>query len=334
MHLGYVVRRIAQFLIVLWAAATLNFFLPRLAPGNPVRERLLSAASEGGMLQAGIEEMVRAYNEQFGLDKPLWVQYGRYMWHIAHLDFGYSIANYPAKVSTMILGALPWTIGLLTLSAVIAFMLGTLLGALIAWPRAPRVFQYLIVPMITLSAIPYFLLGLVLIYIFGIALPLLPLSGGYSLGAIPHLTLPFIMDILRHMFLPSLSIVLASAGFWSLGMRGMMITTKGEDYINFAEAKGLRDRRIFLNYAVRNAVLPQVTSFAINLGTIIGGSVIVEVIFGYPGIGSLLYSAIAGSDYFVIYGIVYMTVLAIAIATLLIDLIYPILDPRISYRRA
>lgn len=334
MHLGYVVRRIAQFLIVLWAAATLNFFLPRLAPGNPVRERLLSAASEGGMLQAGIEEMVRAYNEQFGLDKPLWVQYGRYMWHIAHLDFGYSIANYPAKVSTMILGALPWTIGLLTLSAVIAFVLGTLLGALIAWPRAPRVFQYLIVPMITLSAIPYFLLGLVLIYIFGIALPLLPLSGGYSLGAIPHLTLPFIMDILRHMFLPSLSIVLASAGFWSLGMRGMMITTKGEDYINFAEAKGLRDRRIFLNYAVRNAVLPQVTSFAINLGTIIGGSVIVEVIFGYPGIGSLLYSAIAGSDYFVIYGIVYMTVLAIAIATLLIDLIYPILDPRISYRRA
>jgi peptide/nickel transport system permease protein len=319
---------------VLWAAASLNFFLPRLAPGNPVRERLLSAASEGGSLQGGIEEMVRAYNEQFGLDKPLWVQYGRYMWHVAHLDFGYSIANYPAKVATMILGALPWTLGLLTLSALIAFVLGTLLGALIAWPRAPRVFQYLIVPMITLSAIPYFLLGLVLIYIFGIALPLLPLSGGYSLGAIPHFNLPFILDILRHMFLPSLSIVLASAGFWSLGMRGMMITTKGEDYINFAEAKGLRDRRIFLNYAVRNAILPQVTSFAINLGTIIGGSVIVEVIFGYPGIGSLLYSAIAGSDYFVIYGIVYMTVLAIAIATLLIDLIYPILDPRISYMRA
>jgi peptide/nickel transport system permease protein len=334
MQLGYVVRRIAQFLIVLWAAASLNFFLPRLAPGNPVRERLLSAASEGGSLQGGIEEMVRAYNEQFGLDKPLWVQYGRYMWHVAHLDFGYSIANYPAKVATMILGALPWTLGLLTLSALIAFVLGTLLGALIAWPRAPRVFQYLIVPMITLSAIPYFLLGLVLIYIFGIALPLLPLSGGYSLGAIPHFNLPFILDILRHMFLPSLAIVLASAGFWSLGMRGMMITTKGEDYINFAEAKGLRDRRIFLNYAVRNAILPQVTSFAINLGTIIGGSVIVEVIFGYPGIGSLLYSAIAGSDYFVIYGIVYMTVLAIAIATLLIDLIYPILDPRISYRRA
>jgi peptide/nickel transport system permease protein len=234
----------------------------------------------------------------------------------------------------MILGALPWTLGLLTLSALIAFVLGTLLGALIAWPRAPRVFQYLIVPMITLSAIPYFLLGLVLIYIFGIALPLLPLSGGYSLGAIPRFNLPFILDILRHMFLPSLSIVLASAGFWALGMRGMMITTKGEDFINFAEAKGLRDRRIFLNYAVRNAVLPQVTSFAISLGTIIGGSVIVEVIFGYPGIGSLLYSAIAGSDYFVIYGIVFMTVLTIAIATLLIDLIYPILDPRISYRRA
>lgn len=184
-----------------------------------------------------------------------------------------------------------------------------------------------------LSAVPQFLLGLILLYLFAILYRVFPLSGGYSIGAIPHLSVPFIFDILRHAILPGLSLVLVGIGFWALGMRGMMITTKGEDYINFAEAKGLRDRRIFFSYAIRNAVLPQVTGFAINLGTIISGVVIVEVIFGYPGMGSLLFNAISGSDYFLIYGIVYVTVLIIGLSTLLVDLLYPILDPRITYRR-
>lgn len=333
MPIGYLVRRIAQFFIVLWGAATLNFFLPRLAPGNPVRERLISMASQGGPLQDAIEEMVRAYNIQFGLDKPLWVQYGRYLYHLFQLDFGYSIANYPSKVSTMIMGALPWTIGLLVTTSILAFAIGTLLGALIAWPRAPRFFQYLVGPMMALSAIPYYLLGLVLVYLLGIVVPLFPLSGGYSIGTLPGFNLAFVLDVLRHSLLPALSIILAAIGFWALAMRGMMVTTRGEDYVTFAEAKGLRDRRIFLHYALRNAILPQTTAFAINLGTIVSGSVIVEVIFGYPGIGSLLYGAITALDYFVIYGVVFMTVLTIALATLIIDLLYPILDPRISYRR-
>jgi peptide/nickel transport system permease protein len=148
----------------------------------------------------------------------------------------------------------------------------------------------------------------------------------------PRLNLPSALDILHHATLPALSIVLVGIGFWSLGMRGMMITTAGEDYMNFAEAKGLHGRRIFLRYAVRNAILPQVTSLAINLGTVVSGSVVVEIVFGYPGIGSLLFKAINGLDYFVIYGILFMTVLAISLTTLLIDLLYPILDPRISYR--
>jgi peptide/nickel transport system permease protein len=173
-----------------------------------------------------------------------------------------------------------------------------------------------------------------LIFLLGVLFPILPLSGGYSIGVIPHLDVSFLLDILKHSLLPALSIVVTSTGFWMLGMRGMMITTQGEDYITFAEAKGLRNRRIFFSYAVRNAMLPQITNFAINLGTVISGLVIVEVIFAYPGMGSLLYSAITGSDYFLIYGIVYMTVLAIALATLVMDFLYPVLDPRISYRRA
>jgi peptide/nickel transport system permease protein len=334
MQLGYVLRRLLQFFVILWAAATINFFLPRLAPGNPVRERLISAASEGGPLQDGIEAMVQSYNKQFGLDKPLPVQYVLYVRHVAKLDFGYSIANYPDTVVSLIRRALPWTVGLLLVSSTIAFLLGTLLGALVTWPRAPRFVRYLMGPAVALSAIPYYLFGLMLIFLLGVLFPILPLSGGYSIGVIPHLDVSFLLDILKHSLLPALSIVVTSTGFWMLGMRGMMITTQGEDYITFAEAKGLRNRRIFFSYAVRNAMLPQITNFAINLGTVISGLVIVEVIFAYPGMGSLLYSAITGSDYFLIYGIVYMTVLAIALATLVMDFLYPVLDPRISYRRA
>jgi peptide/nickel transport system permease protein len=189
-----------------------------------------------------------------------------------------------------------------------------------------------VIPMMGLSSIPYYLLGLILVYLLGVVVPIFPLSGGYAVGVIPTVSLPFVFDVVSHATLPALSIVLAAIGFSALGMRGMMVTTRGEDYMSFAEAKGLPDRRIFLAYGVRNAILPQVTAFALNLGHIVSGSVIVEVVFGYPGIGSLLLQAINGLDYFLIYGIVFITVLAIAGATMLIDLLYPLIDPRISYR--
>ena len=333
-RLDYVLRRILQLGIMLWGAATLNFLLPRLSPGNPVRERLLNAMAQGGMQQAGVEEMVQAYNQQFGLDKPLWFQYFAYLWNALRLDFGYSIAEYPSRVLPMIMSALPWTIGLLLSATLISFAVGSLLGALIAWPRSPRILQYLVGPMMTLSAIPYYLLGLVMVYLVGVIVPLFPLSGGYAVGSIPRLNLPTIVDIVHHSILPGLSIVLVGIGFWSLSMRGMMVTTSGEDFITFAEAKGLRGWRIFLRYAMRNAILPQVTALAINLGTIVSGLVVVEVVFAYPGIGALLFRAINGLDYFVIYGVLFMTVLAIALATIIIDLLYPILDPRITYRGA
>ncbi|MBV9173566.1 MAG: ABC transporter permease [Chloroflexi bacterium] len=333
MRRDYVVRRLVQFVVVLWGAATLNFLLPRMAPGNPVRERLLNALATGGLQQQGTEQMVQAYNTQFGLDKPLWEQYLLYLWNLTHFNFGYSITEYPAQVLPLIMGALPWTIGLLLTATLLSFALGTLLGAIIAWPTSGRFSQQLVIPMMGLSAIPYYLLGLILVYVFGVLIPIFPLSGGYSVGAIPRLTWPFVADVVAHATLPALSIVLAAIGFSALGMRGMMVTTRGEDYMSFAEAKGLPNRQIFLAYGIRNAILPQVTAFALSLGHIVSGSVIVEVVFGYPGIGSLLLMAINGLDYFLIYGIVFMTVLAIAVATMIVDLTYPLLDPRISYRR-
>jgi peptide/nickel transport system permease protein len=334
MRFDYLVRRIIQFVVVLWGAATLNFVLPRLAPGNPVRERLLSALATGGYQQAGIEEMVSAYNEQFGLDKPLWIQYLLYLQHAFQLDFGYSIASYPAKVLNLIAAALPWTICLLLVSTLMSFALGTLLGALMAWPRSPKFLRHLVLPMMALSAIPYYLLGLVLVYGLGIILPVFPISGGYAIGSLPNLSWAFIQDAVYHSMLPALSIVLSAIGFWAIGMRGMMVTTEGEDYVVYAEAKGIPERGIFLHYALRNAILPQLTSLALSLGTVVSGAVVVEIVFGYPGVGSLLFQAIRALDYFVIYGVVFMTVLAIAIATVLLDLTYPLVDPRISYRGA
>jgi len=332
MRRSYAVGRLIQFVVILWGAATLNFFIPRLAPGDPVRTRLLMMSRTGSISQESITEMVKAYDQEFGLDQPLPVQYVRYLWDAVHLEFGYSLSQYPAKALTLITAALPWTIGLLFVATLLAFVLGTTLGALMAWPSAPRAFNYLVAPLLTLSSVPYYLLGLILVYLLSISQRIFPLSGGYATGTAPTLTIGFLLDVVHHAILPALSIVLAAVGFWALGMRGMMVTTEGEDYMIMAEAKGLPDRWIFYRYALRNAILPQFTSLAIALGAVVSGSVLVEVVFGLPGIGTLLYKSITGSDFFVIYGIVFIIIFAIALATLIIDLVYPLLDPRISYR--
>lgn len=331
---GYVIRRLIQFLVVIWGAATVDFIIPRLAPGDPVRERLFEMSQQGGYMQVGIEQMVKAYDKQFGLDQPMWQQYLHFLVNVTHLDFGYSLAQYPSKVTPLIMTALPWTIGLLVVSTLLAFLVGSVLGALIAWRGSPKWLGLLVAPLMTLSAIPYYLLGLVLIFGLAISRHVFPISGGYTVGTIPALNLPFVLDVLKHSILPAASIVLSAVGFWALGMRGMMVTTEGEDFMTMAEAKGLPGMWVFYRYAVRNAILPQFTSLAIALGYVVSGSVLVEVVFGYPGIGSLLFKAISSSDYFMIYGIVFIIILAIAVATLIIDLIYPLIDPRISYRKA
>jgi peptide/nickel transport system permease protein len=331
MSLGYILRRIGLLLVIIWAAATLNFFIPRLSPTrDPIRERLGQLAASGGLNAEGIEEMVKAYQEKFGLDKPLLEQYANYISDLLRLDFGYSMSSYPSRVVDLIAMALPWTLGLLIVSTLLSFTVGTLLGALTAWPGSPGVLKYLVTPFMTLSAIPYYLMGLILLYFLGVQLKIFPLFGGYTLGTTPGFNLPFIIGLLEHAILPALSIVLAGIGFWGLSMWGMMITTLGQDYVTLAEANGLKGRDIFFRYGLRNAILPQSTALALSLGFIVSGSVLVEVVFAYPGIGTLLFQGIRGSDFFLIYGIVFMIILSIGIATMLIDFIYPLLDPRIK----
>lgn len=334
MPAGYLIKRLSAFVLIVWAAASINFAIPKLSGADPVRERLMQAQSLGGVSSQSIEEVAKSYEKRFGLDQPLWKQYLRYLWDMGRFDFGFSIARFPTRVSSMILDALPWTLVLVTVSTLIAFAVGTLFGALLAWPRAPRLVHALAPPLLTLSAIPYYLLGLALIYLLAFTWKVFPLGGGYEIGTTPAWSWDFIQDAVRHSLLPALSIVLASMGFWALSMRGMMVTVQGEDYVTLAEAKGLKPRRIFLRYALRNAILPQTTALALALGHVASGAVLVEVVFGYPGVGSLLFQAIRGFDYTVIYGITFMVIVSIGLATLILDLLLPVLDPRITYRRS
>jgi peptide/nickel transport system permease protein len=312
-------------------AATLNLLLPLFAPGDPFRERLFQMSTTGGFTQTGVEEMVAEYQAKFGLDKPLVEQYFNYLWDMARFDFGYSLTLFPTRALDLIMQALPWTIGLLLVTTLLSFAIGTLLGAIIAWPKAPKWIEGLVAPLMTMAAVPYYLLGLILLYIFAFSLKWFPLSGGYQPGTQPNFSVGFMWDVLKHSILPAFSLILSALGFWALGIRGMMVTTSGEDYMLFAEARGLRERTIFTRYGLRNALLPQVTALALSLGNIVSGALLVEVIFTYPGVGSLLFKAIQGADYFVIYGIVFMVVLAIGLATMIVDLAYPLLDPRIRH---
>jgi peptide/nickel transport system permease protein len=333
MSAEYLAKRLGLFVLILWLASTVNFVLPRLGGQDPIRAQLGAQAAMGGASQNGMREMIAEYDTRFGLDKPILEQYFTYLSDTLHLEFNYSMAGYPTKVIDLIGRSLPWTITLLTVTTLLAWIIGTLLGATLVWGHAPRIVRYILPPILTLSAIPFFLLGLLLIYFLGFQLHWFPLRGGYDQGLLPSLQPAFLVNMAYHSVLPALAIILASIGTWTLGMRGLMIMTQGEDYLIFAEAKGLRNWTIFLRYAIRNALLPQLTALALALGNIVSGAVLVEVIFQYPGVGTLLFQAIRSSDFYVMQGVVFMIIVSIGLATVVLDLIYPLLDPRISYAR-
>ena len=331
MPIEYVAKRALQLLLIVFVAVTINFLIPRLIPGDPVESALQTKMAMTGNVNVDVQAVAAAYRAKFGLDKPLWLQYVNYWGSLLNRDLGVSLVDFPQPVVEKIQSAVPWTLALLSVSTVISFFLGSILGALIAWPRAPRVLHVLVPPFMLLSSVPFFLLGIVLLFTFSVIVPWFPPGGGFDPVSILRLDVPTVLDLLYHAILPSLALVLGSIGFWGLGMRAMMVSVLGEDHITFAESKGLPPERVFLWYGMRNALLPQVTSLAIALGSILSGAVLVEVIFNYPGLGGILFLAIAGKDYFVIQGIVLMLILALALSLFVVDLIYPLIDPRIRY---
>ncbi|RLT34316.1 MAG: ABC transporter permease [Chloroflexi bacterium] len=326
----YVLRRLGMWVLTIWLGATIIFIVPRLAPGDPVSAMVSRMLNQAGYVEnAGA--MIEAWRARFGLDGPWHVQYFSYLRSVLTFDLGFSLASFPSRVDDMVLQALPWTLGLLFVATLISFVLGNLIGALMAWRRTPAWVRNLLPVTLTFTSIPFFMLGILLIYVFAFGLRWFPPSGAYNSIHEIGWNWPFIKDVLYFGTLPALSIVVTSMGFWALGMRGMMITNDGEDYMILAEAKGLAPGRVFWFYGIRNSILPQVTALALNLGAIAGGATLVEYIFAYPGMGYLLYLGIVTNDYTLIQGIVFLLIMGTSTAVLILDLLYPLIDPRITY---
>jgi peptide/nickel transport system permease protein len=321
-----------MFLLTIWLGSSVIFFVPRLAPGDPVMAMITRMQGQGAVIEDSAA-LIAAWRARFGLDDPLFVQYLRFLGNSLTFDLGYSLANFPSKVEDLVARSLPWTIGLLLIATVLSFIGGNTVGALMAWRKTPNMVKQLLPLTLTFTSIPFFMLGILLLYIFAFGLGWFPVGGGFGRSVQAGLSWDFVRSVIYHGTLPAFSIVIASVGFWALGMRGMMITTDGEDYLTLATAKGLRSNRLFWLYAVRNAVLPQVTALALSIGTIASGAIVVEYLFSYPGMGYLLYLGIVNNDYTLIQGIVMITIVTTALAGLIIDLLYPILDPRISYQQ-
>jgi peptide/nickel transport system permease protein len=327
---GYLFRRLLIFFLTIWVAATIIWLIPRLAPTDPIAAMVAGMSSAGGFVEDS-EAIIEGWRERFGLDDPLWLQYLKYMGNLAKLDFGYSVANFPTPVSQIIGGALPWTIGLLFLAMTLTFLIGNFLGAIMVWTKTPGLIKSIIPLGMVFTSIPAILAGLLLLYIFAYTLNWLPTGNSYAFGTTPGFNLEFILDVIKHGTLPALSIILVSFGYWTLGMRGMMITVEGEDYMQLAHAKGLKSFYILYRYMIRNAILPQVTAFAITLGTLVSGQILVEYVFQYRGMGRVIYEAILARDFAVIQGGSFIVILMTALAVFVIDLIYPFIDPRISH---
>jgi len=331
--LNYFLRRLGMFLLTVWLGSTIIFIVPRLAPGDPVSANVGRIIAQGGSVE-NADELIEKWRADFGLDEPVPVQYIRYLGNLVTFNTGPSFTFLPAQVSELVGAAAPWTIGLLVLSTLISFVLGNTIGAVLAWRRTPKWIRRVLPVTMTFTAIPPFMLGIVLVSLFSFQLGLLPDGGAFDARNVePGLNPEFIGSVIQHGILPAMAIVLTSMGYWALGMRGMMITIDGQDYMVLAEAKGLHPSRVFLRYGIRNGILPQFTALALTMGSLAAGAVIIEVIFTYPGMGFLLYQAILNSDFNLIQGIVFYLILGVAFAVFAIDILYPIIDPRITYER-
>lgn len=332
LSLNYLLRRLGMWLLTVWLGSTLIFFIPRIGGGDPVAAMVSRMNQQAGFVE-GSAQMIEAWRARFGLDGPLYVQYWNYLKNIVRFDLGFSLASFPSRVNEMVADALPWTIGLLLIATFISFVVGNLIGALLAWRGIPRWMKSLLPATLTFTSIPFFMFGILLLYIFAFNLKWFPTSGGYDLSTNVGWNWDFIRSVIHHGTLPAIAIVVTSMGFWALGMRGMMITNDGEDYMILGEAKGLLPARLFWIYGMRNSILPQITALALSIGLIAGGSTLVEYIFAYPGVGYLLYLGIVNNDYTLIQGIVFILIIGTATAVFILDLLLPLVDPRITYGR-
>ncbi len=323
----YFVRRIIIFFLTLWAAVTLNFLIPRLQPGDPAQTIVAKLA---GQTEAIDPAQLAAIRAMLGTPEGnLLTQYGDYLQSLLRGDFGISYSYFPYTVTYMIGQAILWTVVLVGVTHTLGFIIGTLLGAFAAWNRNSMFDSVVSLGLSFVGTLPFFWIALMLVYIFAFQLGWLPAAGGYSETAVPGRTWSFFSDVAYHSILPALAILITAPIGWVMGMRNTMIQTLGEDYTRLARAKGLKPWKIALFYSARNAILPNVTGFAISLGGIVGGVVLVESLFDYPGMGRLMFDAVGNRDYPLMQAIFLFTTVGVLIANLLADMLYGWLDPRV-----
>ncbi|HEV2640355.1 MAG TPA: ABC transporter permease [Actinocrinis sp.] len=315
--------RLSFYVFTAWAAITINFFIPRLIPGNPVDA--LMAKFQGQISTQAIAslDVLFGVNNKQGLVS----QYFTYLGQLAHGDLGISFTYFPTPVATVLGQSLPWTIGLVGFTTILSFLIGTGLGIVAGWRRGSWADGLL--PVTTfLSSVPYFWLGLIAIYVLAGPGSFFPSSGSFGGNVVPGWDWAFISSAVQHSILPAITILLSTMSGWILSMRNMMVTVSAEDYITVAHAKGLSERRVMMNYAARNALLPNVSGFALSLGFIVGGTLLVEIVFSYQGVGYQLFQAVGSQDYPLMQGIFLCITLAVLAANFLADLAYLALDPR------
>ncbi|HEX3790297.1 MAG TPA: ABC transporter permease [Pseudonocardiaceae bacterium] len=323
----YLGRKLAFYLVAAWAAITLNFVLPQLIPGNPVLI-LIAKMQDSGPVPPGEEQIL---TKLLGLGGGnVFQRYWQYLDNLVHLRLGLSVTDFPTPVTEELRSTMLWTLVLVGTATVLSFVIGISLGALAGWKRGTKL-DALIPSTTFLTALPYFWLALILLYLFADTVwNVFPGYGGYDTNSELDVGFnwPFLASAVQHAVLPALTVVLSSIGGWLLGMRNMMVSTLSEDYVVAAEAKGLRGHRVAIGYAARNAVLPSVSGFAVSLGLVVSGSVVMEQVFSYPGIGAKLFAAVQNDDYPLMQGIFLVITLAVLGANLIVDLLYGLIDPR------
>ena len=328
--LVHILRRFRQFVLVVFIGINLTFLITHITPIDPVEASVSAMTAFSSSQPEAVALMRKSLKELYGLQGTLFDQYIVFWKRILAADFGPSLSVFPTLVSTLIGRALPWTVGLLLVATLLSWILGNFIGGLAGYYRNNRFLKFAGIIFMALHPVPYYIVAFILLIVFGYLWPILPLTGAYEMNMQPGYRLDFILSVLRHSLLPVLSLVLVGIGGWFLGMRSLVSNIVTEDYVVYAELGGVSRAKILTSYVMRNALIPQVTGLAIVLGSIFNGAIITEVVFGYPGLGRLLVSGVERGDYSLVLGVTTVSIVTVSAAVFVIDLLYPLLDPRIQ----
>ena len=329
-YAAYVLRRFGQFVLVMIIGMNIAYVVTHATPIDPVEQSIAAATAFGSTSPEAIGMMRQSLRELYGLQGGWWAQYVGFWKRVVSLDFGPSLSAFPTPVSTLIGRALPWTVGLLLVSTALTWVLGNLLGGLAGYLRNNRALRFAGLIVMGVHPIPYYIVALLLLIVFGYLWPVLPISGGSQMNLARGWSFEFFGSVLKHSVLPVLSLVMVGLGGWFMGMRSLVSNIVSEDYVTYAELGGVATGRILRSYVMRNALVPQVTGLAMSLGGIFNGAIITEQVFGYPGIGALMIDAVHAGDYSLVLGLTTVSIVAVSFAVLLIDMLYPLLDPRVK----